>query len=170
MDLNNQSVCVGLLGVDAQRKLIKQRSTGIHPVYPHGNWNSFVPAFFGPFILRLCFQLQPHLLCFTHMFESKPAALYWSDKGLQCEQIASSTHLLPGLQFIFFHKVSFHFCCGKTKDVIPSFLVYAILNSWRQFDTYFNLPSLLWMSYMDVHCTWVILVSEADFIIRMTIM
>lgn len=105
-----QSEC--LLGVDAQRKLIKQRSTGRHPVYPHGNWNLFVPSFYGPFILWPT-PAALVLFCFTHksvavMFDLKPAALYWSDKWLQCEQIASSTHLLPSCQFIFFHNMPFN--------------------------------------------------------------
>lgn len=97
------------------------------------NWETSCVSSWELKLIRPCFLWSFHsqimhptpatldLLCFTHMFDLKPAALYWSDKWLQCEQIASSTHLLPGLQFIFFHKVSFHFCCGKTKISIPLF-------------------------------------------------
>lgn len=165
VDLNNQCLC--FVGGWCTKKTNQAKV----------NWDTSCVFSWELKLIRPCFLWSFHsqmmhpapatleLLCFTHMFELKPAALYWSDKWLQCEQIASSTHLLQGLQFMLFH---------KTKDVNHTFLAYAILHcfnsSWRQFDTSFHLPSLLWMSYLDVHCTWIILVSEADFIIRMTIM
>lgn len=41
------------------------------------------------------------------------------------------------------------FLLWQNKDFNPTFLAYAILNgfnsSWRQFDTYFHVSSLLWM-------------------------
>lgn len=44
-------LCVCLMGVDAQRKLIKQRSAGRHPEYPRGNLTLFYPSFGRPHLL-----------------------------------------------------------------------------------------------------------------------